>query len=147
MKRHFKEYVGNHGVKSGNAWKMMQLLGYILTFVIRFTGTSLFHVELGLIGRFPTRYLFNNSLILVSLNFKLDISLSILLSVKFYAIKLIVISWTSFSMNRLPKWFVPIGSSLNKLLERVTSTGYLMNMLSKWVASIGFFNKKITKLS
>jgi hypothetical protein len=73
--------------------------------------------------------------------------LSILLSVKFYVIKLIVISWTSFSMNRLPKWFVPIGSSLNKLLERVTSTGYLMNMLSKWVASIGFFNKKITKLS
>jgi hypothetical protein len=92
MKRHFKGYVGNHGVKSGNAWKMMQLLGHILTFVIRFTGTSLFHVELGLIGRFPTSYLFNNSLIPVSLNFKLDISLSILLSVKFYAIKLIVIS-------------------------------------------------------
>jgi hypothetical protein len=74
MKKHYKRHASSlyysRRVESGGAWKMMKLVGHTflkkLTLVIRFSDTSLLHVELGLIGRFPTDYLFHKSLILNS---------------------------------------------------------------------------------
>jgi hypothetical protein len=67
MKRHSKGHVCslycNYKAKSGNAWKMMQLLWHSclkkLTLVIRFIDISLLHTELGLTSWLLTNCLVN----------------------------------------------------------------------------------------
>jgi hypothetical protein len=62
MKKYSKGHVGSlyysHKVKSGDTWRMTQLLGHIclkeLTPIIKFTEISLFHAKLRLISWFLT---------------------------------------------------------------------------------------------
>jgi hypothetical protein len=101
MKRHScKGYAGFlyyiHRVKSGNAWKMTQLLGLIflkkLTPIIRFTETSLLRMKLMLTSMFPTGCLFNRSLVPISTSFGLNKLLFVLLLAELFAIKPLVLS-------------------------------------------------------
>jgi hypothetical protein len=104
MKRCSKRYTHflycNHIVKSGEAWRMVQLLGHTflkkLTPIIRFIETSILRVQLGLIGRFIIGCLFNRSLIPISTNYGLNKLLHVLLSDIVCVVKHLMLNLTSF---------------------------------------------------
>jgi hypothetical protein len=86
----------DHRMKSGGAWRMMQLLGHSflkkLTLVIRSIETSLFCTKLGLTSRFIIGCLFIRSLIPISTNFGLNELLSVLLLVMVFVVKHLVLN-------------------------------------------------------
>ncbi len=95
MKRCFKRYTSSlyyhHRVKSGRAWRMMQLLRHLflkkLKLVIRFIETSLLCTKLRLTSRFITGWLFNRSLIPISTNYGLNKLLFVFLLVMVFVVK------------------------------------------------------------
>jgi hypothetical protein len=100
MKRCYKRYTSflyyDHRVKSGKAWRMMQLLRHTflkkLTFVIRFIETSLLRTKLGLTSRFINGCLFNRSLVPISTNYGLNKLLVVLLSIMVSVVKHLVLN-------------------------------------------------------